>query len=210
QPAAETAPSATARFDYALQAALPVESARIELVDDNALAPLTLLVRGSDADAAWRLAGHVTAFRLRQSGEPLRNGDIDVSTGTRVGAFRIESRTALAAPPRLSLGYRPDTFVFLAEGKPPYVLAAGSAVARRPSYPVEPALASLRASLGKDWQPPLAKLGGARPSGGDAALRTPPAPFAWRRWVLWGALVVGALLIAVLALSLLRGAKPPE
>jgi hypothetical protein len=32
----------------------------------------------------------------------------------------------------------------------------------------------------------------------------------WRRWLLWAILVGGAGLIATLALSLLRGAKPPE
>ena len=100
--------------------------------------------------------------------------------------------------------------MFLAEGNAPYVLAAGSRSARRPDYPIEPALASLRATLGKDWQPPVAKLGVAQASGWRCALRTPPLPLPWRRWLLWAILVGGALLIAGLALSLLRGAKPPQ
>ena len=71
-------------------------------------------------------------------------------------------------------------------------------------------LASLRASLGKDWQPPIAALGSARVSAGETALRAAPPPTPWRRWLLWGVLIGGALLVAAFALSLLRGAKPPE
>jgi uncharacterized protein DUF3999 len=202
---------AIARFDYALPAALPVEAARIELVSDNALAPLTLFARSTGGnDAPWLRAGGLTAFRLRQGDETLHNGDIDVRIDARLRDFRIESTTAIAERPQLALAWRPDSLVFLAEGRGPYQLAAGSVHARHADYPIEPALASLRATLGKDWQPPLAALGNAQASGGDAALTTPPPPVPWRRWLLWGILVGGALLITVMALALLRNAKPPQ
>ena len=42
-------PAGTTRFDYTLAAALPVDIARIELANDNALAEVTLLARASDA-----------------------------------------------------------------------------------------------------------------------------------------------------------------
>jgi len=200
-----------ARYDYALAAPLPVETARIELRNDNALAEIELLGRASDTTTApWQSVARLTAFRLRQGDEPLRNGDIDLTAARRLRDFRIESATTIAEAPKLSLAYRPDAFVFLAEGSGPFVLAAGSLGARRPDYPVEPALASLRASLGKDWQPPLASLGASKASAGDAALRAPPPPLPWRRWLLWGVLVAGAALIAALSLSLLRGTKPRE
>ena len=199
------------RFQYTLIAALPVETARVELANDNALAQIGILARTSDATSApWLHIAALTAFRLRQGDEPLRNGDVDVHAAQRLGEFRIESATTIAEAPKLTLAYRPDSFVFLAEGSGPYVLAAGSASARRPDYPIEPALASLRASLGKDWQPPLASLGAAQASGGDTVLHAPPAPLPWRRWLLWAILVGGAVLIAALSLSLLRGAKREE
>ena len=204
----ETASPGVTRFDYTLPAALPVESARIELASDNALARITVFARASDG-APWLHVAEQTAFRLRQGEETLRNDDIDVRTTARMHAFRIESSTALADAPKVTLSYRPDSLVFLAEGAGPYVLAAGSVSAHHAEYPIEPALASLRATLGKDWQPPLATLGRANASGGDAALRAPPPPLPWRRWVLWAILVGGAVLIAGLAISLLRGAKPP-
>ena len=100
--------------------------------------------------------------------------------------------------------------MFLAEGNGAVRARGRQRDARRPDYPIEPALASLRATLGKDWQPPVATLGAAQASGGDAALHAPPPPLPWRRWLLWAMLVGGAALIAGLSLSLLRGAKPPE
>lgn len=210
-PADETTPRGVTRFDYTLGATLPVDIARIELASDNALAPVSLLARTSDTGSApWIRIGGLTAFRLRQAGETLRNDDMEIRSAQRLRLFRIESTTTLTEPPHLSLGYRPDSLVFLAEGSGPYVLAAGSAQARHAEYPIEPALASLRASLGKDWQAPVAKLGAAQTSGGDNAMQVPPAPVPWRRWLLWGILVGGALLIAGLALSLLRGTKPPQ
>jgi len=201
------APTAiAARFDYVLPAALPVDSARIELANDNALAPLTLLARMPGS--AWNELASVTAFRLRSGDEAIRNGDIEWTGSTRLREFRLETRVLLAAPPRLTLRYRPDRFVFLAEGHGPYTLAVGSAHARHADYPVDVALASLRARLGKDWQPPAAQLGVARESGGMQALHPVAiaAPSPWRRWLLWGVLVVAATVVGGFALSLLRRA----
>ena len=193
-----------ARFAYTLPAALPVDSARIELANDNALAPLALSTRMTGD--TWRELAQLTAFRLRSGEDTLRNADIDLTGATRLREFRIDARTPLAAQPRLWLDVRPDRFVFLAEGDGPYLLAVGSARARHADYPVDVALASLRARLGKDWQPPLAALGSARESGGIRALQPAPAetPLPWRRWLLWGVLVAAAALVGGFALSLLR------
>jgi hypothetical protein len=205
------APAGTSRFEYTLAAALPVDMARVELANDNALAQVALLARSSDAPISpWTRVAALTAFRLRQANEPLRNGDVDVRSMQRLGEFRIEAPTTIANAPQLTLGWRPDRFVFLAEGNAPYVLAAGSRSARRPDYPIGPALASLSATLGHNWQPPFAALAGAQASAGDLALLAPPPPLPWRRWLLWAILAGGAALIAALSLSLLRDAKPPE
>jgi hypothetical protein len=207
---ADAARSDIVRFDYALQAPLPVDSARIELANDNALAPITLFaLPPAAATDAWKPLASITAFRLRQGDETIRNGDIELRGTERLRDFRIESRTPMATPPQLTLSFRPDSFVFLAEGGGPYSLGVGSSRARRAEYPVDAALASLRATLGKDWQPPIAALGSARVSGGEAALLPAPPPTPWRRWLLWAVLIGGAVLIAGFALSLLRGSKPP-
>lgn len=208
--AASDAAPGVVRFDYVLPAPLPIDVARVGLASDNALARITLFARLSDApDAPWVRIATQTAFRLRQGDDVLRNDDISIQLARRAKAFRIESANAIAEAPDLMLGYRPDSLVFLAEGAGPFVLAVGSATARHADYPVDAALSTLRASLGKDWQAPTATLGEARPSGGDAALKPAPPPVPWRRWLLWAILVAGAAVIAGLAISLLRGAKEP-
>lgn len=196
----------TARFDYTLPAALPVRAARIELANDNALAPLTLSARDGDT---WRELARITAFRLRSGDETIRNADTEWPGASRLREFRIDSRVPLAAPPQLSLDVRLDRFVFLAEGDGPYVLAVGSSRAHHADYPIDVALARLRARLGKDWQPPIAQLGPARESGGAVALQVPrvESPLPWRRWLLWGVLVAAATVVGGFALSLLRGAS---
>lgn len=199
--AAGAAADGVERHDYALPAALPLDRVRVDLASDNALAEIVLYaVTGERRD----LLARATAFRLRTGEDLLNNGDIEISPSTRVGTLRIESRTPLARAPRVQVAFRPDRFVFLAEGTAPFTLAVGSARAVRADYPIEPALASLRARLGARWQPPAAMLGSGRASGGDAALRAVPPPLPWRRWLLWGVLVAGALLIGTFALSLLR------
>jgi len=95
--------------------------------------------------------------------------------------------------------------VFLAEGAGPWTLAVGSRSAHRPDYPLDAALASLRANLGRDWQPPRATIGAARISAGEAALLPPLRPTPWRQWLLWAVLVLGAALVGVFTLGLLRG-----
>jgi hypothetical protein len=184
-----------------LPAALPVELARVELADDNSLAALTL--KTGSQEPLEELA-RITAFRLRSGDDTLRNGDIDLAPSSRMRMFRLDAATPLASAPRLSFAFRPDRFVFLAEGAGPWMLAVGSRSARRPDYPLDAALASLRANLGRTWQPPRATIGVARLSAGDAALQPPPQPTPWRQWLLWAVLVLGAALVTVFALGLLR------
>ena len=214
--AVETTAGGT-QFAYALPAALPVAGARIVLANDNALADFTLSARDPIDPARWTPLARQTAFRLRTGAETLRNGDLEFGSALRRREFRLDAATPLASTPRLALAWMPDRFVFLAEGEGPYTLAVGSARARRPDYPVDAALASLRATLGHDWQPPQAAIGAGRERAGAQALQPLPQALPWRTWLLWGVLVAGAALVGGFALSLLRtrssgaaGEKPED
>jgi hypothetical protein len=194
---------------YQLPAPLAIDSIRLELADDNSLARVVVLSRrrpGDDDPSAWMQRAALVAFRLRQDDGVIGNDEFPAAYAARARDWRIEASTPLEHAPKLMLGFQPDRFVFLAQGAGPYRLVAGSAVARRGDYPVDAALASLRASHDRDWQPPLAALGARAALKGDSALVAPVVekPFDWKTWLLWGVLVGAAALIGGLALSLLR------
>jgi hypothetical protein len=197
---------------YRLPAPLSIDALRLELADDNSLARVVVLSRqgvGEDDPAAWLQRANLVAFRLRQDDSVIGNDEMPAAAAARAGDWRIESATPLDHAPQLSVGYQPDRFVFLAQGAGPYRLVAGSATARRGDYPVDAALASLRASRGKDWQPILAALGPRAMLAGESVLvaKTPERTIDWKTWLLWAVLIGAAALIAGLALSLLRGGR---
>jgi hypothetical protein len=202
-------------YRYHLPAALAVETIKVELADDNSLARLNLLSRyrsgANDRDpSAWAQRGSFVAFHLREGNAVVGNDEFPVFAAGRARDWRIELATPLAHAPSMSAAYEPDRFVFLAQGNGPYRLLAGSARERRGDYPVDTALAQLRAKLGADWQPPLAILGSRAVLQGNRALEAaPPAPIQrdWKTWLLWAVLVAAAALIGGLALSLMREPK---
>ncbi len=196
---------------YHLPAPLAASAIRVSLADDNSLARIVALSRERDRrdddPAAWSQRGTYTAFRLRQGDISADNEEFAVTSASRVSEWRLESATPLEHAPNLVVAYRPDRFVFLAQGSGPFRLVAGSARAQRSDYPIDTALAPLRAKLGNTWEPPLVELGGRITLRGEDALKpAPPAPPArdWRTWMLWAVLVGAAALIGGLALSLLR------
>jgi hypothetical protein len=195
-------------FDYELPAPLAVEALRLELVGDNSLARVRVRSRvhaGDDANA-WQTRAEFTAFRLRQDDSVIDNDESAVATNGRAQQWRVDPATPLSAAPTLRVAFRPDRFVFLAQGNGPYRLVAGSARAQRGDYPVDAALAQLRSKLGNDWQPPLAALGAKAELQGTAAYTMAPVEVHrdWKTWSLWAVLVGAAVLIGGMALSLLR------
>lgn len=174
-------------------------------MDDYAVGEWTLESRDA-ADAPWRLrAGPWVAYRV--GGErPSASPEQPLSSGAaRDRHWRLRSRGALPEQaPTLRLGYRPEVVVFLAQGTPPYALVAGSATARRAIVPMPELVDALRRDRGAEWQPSPAYLSTSALLAGDAALVAPPEPRDWKTWLLWGLLVLGAVLVAAFAFSLLR------
>ncbi|MBS0589349.1 MAG: DUF3999 domain-containing protein [Proteobacteria bacterium] len=195
-------------YRYALPAALPIVAIKLDLAADNSVARVGVASRRSGTPG-WTPRADFTAFRLPQGGDAIVNDETTLTGAARDNEWRVQSATPLNRAPTLNLAWRPDRFVFLGDGKQHYRLVAGSATTRRADYPVDVALAQLRAKLGADWQPPLAALGVRQALAGDAALQAPvPASrYNWKTFLLWGVLVTAAVAIGCLALSLLRGQK---
>jgi hypothetical protein len=197
----EDAGQGTRWYRYRLPGALPATQLGIALATDNATADLD--IQASIGEEWMPMGGH-TVFRLRQGDVLVDNDDYNLNVATVAREWRLRSVVALDAPPKLDITYLPDRFVFLAQGKGPYTLVAGSRGAKRAPMPVEQALAPMRKHFGAEWQPPIASLGERATAGGDAAYDAPKTPPNWRGWLLWALLIGGALIIAGFAFSLIR------
>ena len=193
-------------YDYRLPQPLPVNALRVALGTSDSVARLEAsAVEGSmSSESLGTLV--VTPGDGRNERHPL-----DVQARVR-DLLRLHSATPLREAPRLSVGWRPDRFVFLPEGKGPYRLLVGSAQSRRPAWPVDDALAALRAGSGNAWRPDVTTVGRGAELAGRAALEPAHRPFDWTRPLLWIVLLLGAAVIIGMATSLLRKPrpKPPE
>lgn len=185
-------------FYYASPAPVTVERVDVELPTTNAVAAVALTARDS-ADGGWRHVYSFIAFRLGNNGEEVRHVAPAVNR-VRDRQWRVATQPALTRAPTLQLQYRPERFVLLAQGPRPYTLVAGSARAARADYPVQAALAA------SSTPPANATLGPGSEAGGAAAL-APKRGEDWQRWLLWAVLAVGAGLVLVVSLRVLRQPK---
>ncbi|QIL19925.1 DUF3999 domain-containing protein [Thermomonas sp. HDW16] len=188
-------------FEFELDGRFPVQLADVTLTGNHAVE--WRLESRDDGDVPWRLrTGPWMAYRVDAAGVGGSSPAQALGGNVRDRYWRLHANTAVAEAPKLRLGYRPETVVFLAQGSAPYALAAGSARAHRTDAPVPQLVAELRRLHGEEWQPSPAYLGTAKPLAGEAALK--PA-YDWKSWLLWAVLVLGALVVAGFAFSLLRG-----
>ena len=197
-------------FEYVLDGRFPIEAA--DVVSPGNSTRGWSLERRDDDQSAWQPAASPwMAYRLDSTGTSSRSPPQPLHDDSRDRHWRLRARDAFdGAPPVLRLGYRPEVVVFLAEGNPPFALLAGSARASRQDAPLPQLVDALRAERGREWQPVTAALGTREALAGDAALQPVAPPTDWKRWLLWSVLVVGALLVAGFASSLLRQPRAPS
>jgi hypothetical protein len=189
-------------FEYVAAGPFPVERVAVDLADRNSVAGYVLESRAGSA-GAWIERARGTAFRIGPEDEAVTSTPIDIAA-VRDRQWRLRTTPAQARAPSLALTWRPDQFVLLTQGIAPYRLAAGSASARRPDYPLRTVLSELRARHGDLWLPPEATLGVGTPLAGDVALSTPPPPRSYKQWILWAVLLAGAALVIGMVLKLMR------
>ena len=192
-------------FVYDTGGPFPIERAQVVLAQLNSVVQARVESRDA-ADAPWIPRAATTAFRLRASGAEIENL-ADELDRTRDRQWRVVTTPPASAPPKLVLGWRADPFVLLAQGTPPYRLAAGSHVQRREPYPLAVLLDELRARLGSGWTPATATLAAGAATPG-ASTEPPKAPLPWLRWTLWVVLVGGAAAIVWMVARLLAERRP--
>ncbi len=190
-------------YQFTLDGRFPITRADVAL-DANAAGEWTLESRDAD-DGQWlRRAGPWVAFQVGAADGGDRSAEQALATTVRDHQWRLSSRAPVNGVPMLRLGYQPEVMVFLAQGLPPFALVAGSARASRADAPLLQLVDAMRTRRGSDWQPANATLGAPAELAGTQALQPVPVQRDWKSWLLWGLLVLGAVVVAGFAVSLLR------
>ncbi len=214
-PASEIAivhPHATAQHElpgayvYASGGPFPVERIEVQLAEHNAAATVIIESR-ANPNLPWRERARGSVFQIGNDSSKVESAPFQLTSPIRDRHLRLRTEPAQAKAPALILGYRPDQFIFAAQGKPPYKLAAGSARMQRGSYPLQNVFAQTLQAENDAWLPSEARLGHGAELAGGAALAPRPdtsgAPTAWQ-WLLWLLLLAGALAVVSMVLKLLR------
>lgn len=191
-------------YVYTTRGTYPADRVYVEPAADNTVMPFELDGRDSPSDP-WMPVAHGTAYRLLHQGVKLESASFAVAgRWHRTYRLRFTSAPAPASAPVLRFEWTPAEIVFAAQGRPPFALAFGLAGAGDAALP----LATLVPGLGtkSEVKPGPAIAGHESASAGDAATEARPD---YRKWGVWGAMVLGALVVGGMALSLLRQ-RPQE
>ncbi|MEB4591214.1 DUF3999 family protein [Candidatus Thiothrix sp. Deng01] len=150
----------------------------------------------------WQYRGSLSQYRLTLDNTEVRSAP-DGLVVSRDPFWKISLDNASATQsgnlPEISLGWQPDTVLFLAQGKPPFTLAYGNpAISEGAQGNLEDAVRELQR---RGLQPEQVSLGEAHPLG-DIELH--PNPFPWKLLAMWLVLIGGTLLMAYMAYNLYR------
>jgi hypothetical protein len=210
---------------FDLQGRYPADRVRLQLPEPNTVVQFELLARDK-AEQAWRPVTRSVAYRLRRGDGEITSPEIAIGVTTdRYWMLRVDSRGGGvgAGTPKLDAGWVPHRLVFAARGQPPFQLVYGSRDAKPAGYSIETLIPGYRDAA--DAQIRNAKAGAQQTInvshakalaqqelGGEARLKE---RIDWKRWSLWGALVLGVLVLGAMAWRLARqlgksGETPPS
>jgi hypothetical protein len=199
-------------YFYTMPARIPAERIDIQLADENAIDRFDVSSREGPTDGRrdyWNPRGELTVFRLRGAGVSMDNAPLSFAT-TRDREWKLDAGTELAQPPVVKFGYHPETWLLLTHGRAPHAIVAGSARAKRSDFPLEALYGQVKARYGGDWEPPAATLGPMAVAGGPAAMVDIP-PDRNKKWMLWGILLLGVVVVIGMVFKLMReGPAPAE
>jgi hypothetical protein len=207
-------------FEFDLGGQLPVDRLRVALPQPNTVAVIEILARTKPADP-WRRVTTATVYRLNREGEESKSPDIAIGgTADRYWLVKIDQRGGGigGGQPVIAAGWVPHALVFAARGDAPFQLAYGSRNAKPAAYSIATLVPGYKdeATLDlKSAQPgpksAAVAIGAAQTAapqqlGGAAATRE---RVDWKRWVLWGSLVLGVAVLGLMAIRLARQMSKP-
>ena len=199
-------------IDYDTGGRYPVQGVTIWPVATNDVALVRLLTRRTARDP-WRALNQGVAYRVRIGGatrlsEPLA---ITAAAPRWLRVEKVAGSFRAAADVEVRIRWPRPTLVFLRQGEAPFTVAFGAGAVRPSASPLPALLRTLEGANPLEGgrrvavsSLPLARTGTLRVLGGAARLTPPRAPLPWTQIALWLVLAVGVLVVAGMALRLLR------
>jgi hypothetical protein len=185
---------------------MPVDRLRLIFPDENSMAGVIFLSRPDDK-SPWIERGCATFYRLRRDATVVESGPLEITPTTdREWLIRIRHPgTALGGRlPQLEIGWQPHRLVFAARGEPPFRLAYGSARTGNDTLCDNTLAAGLGTWERHQIKPQPVRAGTSVEAGGKRALRQRIPATTWHRALLWGALLLGVLLLVRMAWRLTK------
>ena len=203
-------------YQYDLGGAFPVDRLAVDLSATNSVVPAAIFARDAPAEA-WQPVGTSVFYRIAQPPAEAAKGTVvavaanDVTSPPfvvdgrphRYWMLRLDPRAGIpgTSAPALRAGWQMQEVVFAARGNAPFTFAYGKYDAKPGALPIETLIPDYAA---KRTLPASVVVGlpAARVDlGGATRLAKPPET---KRWVLWGALLLGALVLGWMAWRLSR------
>jgi hypothetical protein len=190
----------------------PIDRLRVSPPQLNTVAQIQLLTR-ERAEDKWRYVASATAYRLRGAGGDIVNPDIVLPVSAeRFWLVKVDQRGGGfgAGEVRVEVGWLPHEVVFAARGEAPFRFAYGAKTAKSGALAINAVLPGY-----KDGDLKLANAARIGDVAGEAAMtpslladpvqfvRSLAASGEGKKWLLWGALVAGVLLLSWMAFRLL-------
>lgn len=194
-------------YEFDVGGLFPADRLRLLLPQRNTVATVQVLTRTSPTEE-WRSALRAAVYRLHQAEGEVMNPDLAMSpTRTRYWLVRVDPRGGGTGQGelRLALGWVPEQLVFAARGNGPFLLAYGNRRAQPAGHPIETLVPGYRTD--RALRAVAAQVGQEKELGGPRRLKE---AVDYTRWLLWGGLILGVLVLAGMAYRLWRQMQPTQ
>jgi hypothetical protein len=185
---------------------LPVDRLSLIFPELNTFVRVTFSSRPDDK-APWQVRQRGLLYRLAQGETELATPPLELpATTDRYWLVHVEEKGGGLGrgTPQLEIGWLPHRLVFVARGPELFLLVFGSARDDLCNLRDDALLSTLQERQQNKIQLASATACPAETLGGNAALRPGIPPATWKRWLLWGALILGVALLAGMAVMLYR------
>jgi hypothetical protein len=191
-------------YRYDLGGPFPFDRLRVDLPQLNSLVQLQILSRAK-SDEPWRLKTSATAYRLRRDETEVSSPEIALTNvGERYWLLRVDQKGGGVGDgvPILQIGWPPQKLVFAARGAGPFQLVYGNSAAKAAVFPIDSLIPGYKTDA--EFKVRTASLGEQVMLAGAARLR---AQTDYKKWMLWGILILGVFVLAAMAYRLARQVK---